>query len=294
MNVYLVDGTYELFRHFFAVPSHNNSDGEDVGAIIGVLGSILRLLEQGVSHIGIATDHTVESFRNELWPDYKTGAGIDPALLRQFIPLEYALQAMGIIVWPMIELEADDALASAAARAAKDPSVDRVVIATPDKDLGQCVGGKVLQLDRRNREFRNAAAIKERFGVPPISIPDYLALVGDGADGFPGLPGWGAKSSALILARYGHIEAIPDNPAAWDISVRGANKLAETLTEYRDQAFLFRDLATLRTTAEVFGSIEDLRWAGPRQEFTTLTEHLRTPQLLSRAEAAARQLGVLT
>ena len=287
MDVYLLDGTYELFRHFFAVPPHRDREGREAGAVVGVLESVLRLFAEGVTHLGVATDHVVESFRNDLWPGYKTGEGIDPALFGQFAPLEDALQALGVRVWPMVDLEADDALAAAAVRAAEDASVRRVVIATPDKDLSQCVGGKIVQLDRRKRETRDSAAVEERFGVPPDAIPDYLALVGDSADGFPGLPGWGAKSSAVVLARYGHIEAIPADPDAWDVKVRGAAKLAATLDEQRDLAFLFRDLATLRTDAEVFASVEELRWAGPTPDFAAVAEQLRAPALLTRAEAVA-------
>ena len=290
MDVYAVDGTYELFRHFFAVPPHRDAEGNEAGAVVGVLGSVLSLIEQGVTHLGVATDHVIESFRNDLWPGYKTGAGIDPALRHQFLPLEESLEAMGVRVWPMVDLEADDALASAAARAAEDPAVGRVVIATPDKDLGQCVGGKVIQLDRRKREFRDAAAVEERYGVRPEAIPDYLALVGDSADGFPGLPGWGAKSSALVLARYGHLGAIPEDAADWDVSVRGAKKLAATLAAQRDEAFLFRDLATLRTDAAVFDSVEELCWAGPTPEFAAVTAQLRAPDLLTRAQAAASKI----
>ena len=287
MDVYLLDGTFELFRHFYAVPSHRDRDGNEAGAVVGVLESVLRLFAEGVTHLGVATDHVVESFRNDLWPGYKTGEGIDPALWGQFAPLEEALQALGVRVWPMVDLEADDALAAAAVLAAGDASVRRVVIATPDKDLSQCVGGKIVQLDRRNRETRDSAAVEERFGVPPHAIPDYLALVGDSADGFPGLPGWGAKSSAAVLARYGHIEAIPADADAWDVKVRGAQKLATTLAEQRDLAFLFRDLATLRTDAEVFGSVEELRWAGPTADFAATAGQLRAPALLTRAEAVA-------
>ena len=288
MDIYLLDGTYELFRHFFAVPPHRDAEGNEAGAVVAVLGSVLGLFEQGVTHLGVATDHVIESFRNDLWPGYKTSAGVDPALLGQFVPLEDALEAMGVRVWPMIALEADDALASGAVRATDDPAVSRVVIATPDKDLGQCVGGKVVQLDRRSREIRDAAAVEARFGVPPASIPDYLALVGDSADGFPGLPRWGAKSSAAVLARYGHLEAIPADAADWDVSVRGAAGLAATLVERRDDAFLFRDLATLRTSADVFDSIEELRWAGPGPDFAALCDRLRAPQLVPRALAAVR------
>ena len=288
MEVFLLDGTWELFRHHFGAPSHRDAAGNEVGAVVGVLGSVLRLLEDGATHLGVATDHVIESFRNDLWPGYKTGEGVDPVLLVQFVPLEQALEAMGVRVWPMVELEADDALASAAARAAADPAVGRVAIATPDKDLGQCVGGKVVQLDRRNGEVRDAAAVEARFGVPPASIPDWLALVGDSADGFPGLAGWGAKSAAAVLARYGRLEAIPDDPARWDAPVRGAARLAAALASGRGDAMLFRDLATLRTDAEVFAAVEELRWRGPRPEFEAVARDLRAPRLRARAEALAR------
>lgn len=286
MEVFLLDGTYELFRHYFGAPPHRDADGNDRAAVVGVLGSVLRLFEDGVTHIGVATDHVVESFRNDLWPGYKSSAGMEEGILSQFLPLEDALIAMGVRVWPMDDLEADDALASAAVQAAEDPGVTRVVIATPDKDLGQCVGGKVVQFDRQRREMRDAAAVEERFGVPPASIPDYLALTGDSADGFPGLKGWGAKSSATVLARYGHIEAIPLDPSEWDVTVRGAARLATALADGYDEAMLFRDLATLRTSAPVFESVEELRWTGPTPEFEALAEHLRSPGLLTRALAA--------
>ena len=288
MEVYLVDGTYELFRHYFGVPPHRDADGHEAGAVVGVVGSMLRMIEDGVTHLGVATDHVIESFRNDLWPGYKTGEGVEPALLRQFEPLEEALSALGLRVWAMVELEADDALASAALRASEDPDVDRVVIATPDKDLGQSVRGRrVVQLDRRSGTIRDAAGVEARFGVPPESIPDYLALVGDSADGFPGLPGWGAKSTATVLARYGHIEAIPEDAAAWDVTLRTAPKLAATLAKRRADALLFRDLATLRTSAPVFDSVDELRWTGPRPEFEQLARQLRSPGLLARARGAA-------
>ena len=286
MEVFLLDGTYELFRQYFGAPPHRDADGNDRAAVVGVLGSVLRLIEDGATHLGVATDHVVESFRNDLWPGYKSSAGMEESILSQFLPLEDALTAMGVRVWPMDDLEADDALASAAVQAAEDPEVTRVVIATPDKDLGQCVGGKVVQFDRQRREMRDAAAVEERFGVPPVSIPDYLALTGDSADGFPGLKGWGAKSSATVLARYGHIEAIPLDPAEWDVTVRGAARLATALADGYDEAMLFRDLATLRTSAPVFESVEELRWTGPTPEFEVLAEHLRSPGLLTRALAA--------
>ena len=224
MLVHLVDGTYELFRHFYAMPPEKNADGLEVAAIQGVLASMLYLLGDGATHLAVATDHVIESFRNDLWPGYKTGAGIEPALLAQFHPLEQALSAMGVVVFPMVEFEADDALAAAAAVAAADPRVARVLICTPDKDLAQCVfGERVVQFDRRARQMRDEAGVVKKFGVPPASIPDYLALVGDSADGYPGLPGWGAKSAAAVLARYGSIDQIPDRASQWD--VHGARRL---------------------------------------------------------------------
>ncbi len=291
MNVFLIDGTYELFRHFYAVPSTRDVDGREVGAVRGVLGSVLRMLEDDVTHIGVATDHVIESFRNALWPGYKTGDGIDPALFGQFHPLEEALEALGVVVWPMTDLEADDGLASAAAKASGDPRVEQVFICTPDKDLSQCVAGRrVVQFDRRAGSLRDADGVRAKFGVPPASIPDYLALVGDTADGFPGLRGWGAKSTALVLGRYLHLEAIPDDAAAWDVEVRGAARLAAELATHRDLAARFRDLATLRTTAAVFETVDDLRWTGPRPAFFEVCARLNTTGFFKRAQARARML----
>jgi 5'-3' exonuclease len=261
--VHLVDGTYELFRHFYAMPPARDEAGREIAAVRGVLASIRGLLREGATHVGVATDHVIESFRNELWAGYKTGEGIEPALLAQFPLLEEALVAAGIVVWPMVEVEADDALASAAAAAARDPRVERVVICTPDKDLAQCVRGtRVVQLNRRTRTFFDEAGVVAKFGVPPASIPDYLALVGDAADGFPGLPGWGAKSAAAVLAKYGHLEAIPVDPRDWHVNVAGAARLAQTLDRERDAAMLFRELATLRADVELFGDVDELRWNG--------------------------------
>ena len=232
MKVHLVDGTYELFRHFFGAPPHRNAAGQEVAAVRGVVGSVLQLLSEGATHVGVATDHVIESFRNDLWPGYKTGDGVDPDLWSQAWPLEEALVALGVVVWPMVELEADDALASAAAVAGDDGGVEQVIICTPDKDLGQCVRGtRVVQLDRRKDQLIDEGGVVAKFGVGPTSIPDYLALVGDSADGFPGLAGWGAKSAAAVLARWRHIEDIPGDPADWDVTVRGAAKLAATLQE---------------------------------------------------------------
>src|SRR5579862_6198465 len=264
MDVYLIDGTYELFRHFYALPSARDRDGRDVAAARGVLTSILNMIKGGVTHLAVATDHVIESFRNHLWPGYKTGDGIDPALWAQFPLLEEALTAAGIVVWPMIEFEADDALAAAAESAARDSRVGRVFICTPDKDLAQCVRGeRVVQLNRRNRATLDEAAIIRKFGVPPESIPDYLALVGDAADGYPGLPGWGAKSSAAVLAKFRHIEAIPENAGDWHVDAANSTALARTLSREREQALLFRTLATLRTDIPLFDDVEQLRWTGP-------------------------------
>ena len=286
MKVHLVDGTYELFRHYFAVPSSQDSEGLEVGALVGVLGSILGLLEGGATHVAVATDHIVESFRNDLWPGYKSGEGLEPELWNQFHPLEDALRDMGVVVWAMTELEADDGLASGAALAAADPAVEQVLICTPDKDLSQCVvGTRVVQFDRRKRELRDQAGVVEKFGVMPASIPDYLALVGDSADGFPGIKGWGAKSTGTVLARYDHLEYIPSDPSEWDVSVRGAARLSENLEANRELAELFRTLARLKTDEPLFGSIEELRWRGAEPSFAATCERLRAPRLAERAAA---------
>ena len=248
-DVHLIDGTYELFRHFFAVPRRTAADGSEVGALRGVLGNIVMLLEQGATHVAVATDHVVESFRNELWAGYKDGSGIEPDLWSQFHPTEAALELMGVVVWPMVEFEADDAMAAGAALAAGDERVGKVFICTPDKDLGQCVGGKVVQWDRRADEVIDTAGVEAKFGVSPESIPDYLGLVGDSADGFPGLRGWGAKSTSVMLSHYGHIEDIPVSHTVWAPKVRGAAGLAATLAAERDLALLFRRVATVRTDA---------------------------------------------
>ena len=286
MNIFILDGTYELFRHFYAVPSATDSAGHEVGAIRGVLGSVLTMLEENVTHLGVATDHIIKSFRNELWPGYKTGEGIGPVLRGQFSPLEEALDALGVIVWRMVEFEADDALASAAARAASDPRVEQVFVCTPDKDLAQCVRERqVVQFNRRTGTVRDADGVRGQFGVDPESIPDYLGLVGDSADGFPGLAGWGAKSAATVLARYKHLENIPDDANAWEVTVRGAARLARTLTEQREQAVIFRDLATLRTSVPVFESVDELEWAGPKPRFFDLCARLSVPGYFRRAQA---------
>jgi len=267
----LIDGTYELFRHFYAVPSARDEDGREVGATRGVVASVLGMVNRGATHVGVATDHVIESFRNRLWPGYKTGAGIDPDLLSQFGLLEAALAALGVMVWPMVEYEADDALAAAAVRAAADPRVEQVIVCTPDKDLAQSVSGtRIVQLNRRTNVVRDEAGVVAKFGVRPGSIPDYLALVGDAADGYPGLPGWGAKSSAAVLARYEHFEAIPEDSRSWGVNAANAATLAATFARERDRAFLFRDLATLRTDIPVFGDVDELRWAGPTPAFAAL------------------------
>jgi 5'-3' exonuclease len=290
VDVYLLDGTYELFRYFFALPPHVNAHGREVSATRGVVGTVLGMLESGVSHIGVATDHVIESFRNDMWPGYKTSAGVDPHLLQQFPLVEDALTAMGVVVWPMVELEADDALGAAAKSAALDTAVERVYVCSPDKDLGQCVvGERVVQLDRRQRKLMDEAGVRDKFGVAPESIPDYLALVGDSADGYPGIPGWGAKSAAAALSRYGHLEAVPDDATFWDLpQLRGAGRLAASLREQREYAYLFRDLATLRTDAPILLSVAELRWAGPTEAFAAVCDELESPQLLERAQKLTR------
>jgi 5'-3' exonuclease len=284
VRVHLLDGTYELFRHYYAMPKQSDRDGHEVAAIVGVLASVLGMLEGGATHIGVATDHVIESFRNDLWPGYKTSEGIEPELLAQFHPLEDALRAMGVVVWAMEEFEADDALAAAAYLAAESPDVEQIIICTPDKDLSQCVSGeRVVQLDRRKRELRNEQGVVARFGVGPKSIPDYLALVGDSSDGFPGVPGWGEKASGLILGRYAHLERIPKAASEWEVPVRGAARLAAALEENRPLALLFRTLATLRTDVPVFSTVEDLRWRGPTADFERVAQQLAMPGLWDRA-----------
>ena len=275
MDVHLIDGTYELFRHYYAVPSARDSDGREVGAVRGVLGSLLGMMTVGSTHIGVATDHVIESFRNQLWSGYKTGEGIEPDLFAQFPLLEEMLSALGVAVWPMVEYEADDALAAAAAKAAADPRVDRVFICTPDKDLAQLVRGtRVVQMDRRARTIRDEAGVVAKFGVPPASIPDYLALVGDSSDGYPGLAGWGARSTAAVLAKYGHLEAIPADWTSWGVNATRPAALAATLARERANALLFRDLATLRTDIALFDDIDELRWNGPTAAFKSLAARL--------------------
>ncbi len=261
MEVHLIDGTYELFRHFYALPSAKDAEGREIAAVRGVVASVRGMIERGVTHLGVATDHVIESFRNSLWPGYKTGEGVDPALFGQFQPLEDALAEMGVTVWPMVEFEADDALASAAVAAARDERVDRVVICTPDKDLAQCVKGtRIVQLNRRTRAIQDEAGVLAKFGVLPDSIPDYLALVGDSADGYPGLPGWGAKSTAAVLAKFGHLESIPEDWRSWRVNAANAGSLAATLQREREYAFLFRTLATLRSDIPLFDSVDELEY----------------------------------
>jgi 5'-3' exonuclease len=277
MEVHLIDGTYELFRHYYAMPSSRDAGGREVAAVRGVVASVLAMINGGARYVGVATDHVIESFRNGLWPGYKTGAGIEPDLLAQFPLLEEALSALGIAVWPMVEFEADDALASGAAIAAADPRVDRVVICTPDKDLAQCVSGtRVVQLSRRTRTTLDEAGVIAKFGVRPASIPDYLALVGDSADGYPGLRGWGAKSAAAVLFRYGHLDQIPKDWRTWGVDAARPGALAATLADERDRALLFRDLATLRTHLPLFQSVDELRWEGPTESFAAIAARLET------------------
>jgi 5'-3' exonuclease len=279
VQAHLIDGTYELFRYHFAP---NNKDLVQ-GATRGVLGSVLQLLESGATHIGVATDHIIESFRNDLWPGYKTSAGMPPELLGQFPLIEEALVAAGIATWPMVELEADDALGAAARVAAADPRVERVLICTPDKDLGQCVGGKVVQWDRRRDLVFDADGVREKIGVDPESIPDYLALVGDSADGFPGLPGWGSKTAAAVLAKYKHLEAVPAAGEEWGVGVRNPGRLAATLVEQFELALLFRRIATIESDAEVVASVDEMEWKGPRPELVPLAERINGLGLAERA-----------
>jgi len=287
VDVYLIDGTYELFRHFYALPSARDEDGREVAAVRGVLMSVLAMVNGGVTHIGVATDHVIESFRNQLWAGYKTGEGIDPNLKAQFPLLEEALSALGVTVWPMIEFEADDALAAAADIAAADSSVGRVVICTPDKDLAQSVRGtRIVQMIRRGNTIRDEAGVVAKFGVRPESIPDYLALVGDSSDGYPGLRGWGPKSAAAVLAKYGHFEQVPEDWATWRVNASNAGALSRTLRQEYDRALLFRDLATLRTDLPLFRSVDELRWNGPTPAFAPLAARLDRAKV-SQPDAAA-------
>lgn len=287
-EVLLVDGTYELFRHYYGRPGRSPVRAE-VAATRGVLSTVIAHLERGTTHLGVATDHVIESFRNELWPGYKTGAGVPADLLAQFPLIEAALVALGVKVWAMVELEADDALASAAAVAAEEPAVGRVRIATPDKDLAQCVvGTRVVQLDSRSDQVTDEAGVQQRFGVGPASVPDWLALVGDSADGFPGLAGWGKVSASAVLAHYHHLEAIPEAAADWEpavrSAVRGAPRLAKTLARDRPLAELFRYLATLRVERSLLGSVEELAWAGPTGDWAAMCEAIGDPSLARRVD----------
>ncbi|HLI75242.1 MAG TPA: 5'-3' exonuclease H3TH domain-containing protein [Acidimicrobiales bacterium] len=292
MLVHLVDGTYELFRHHFGQPPRPGTDGSEVGAVRGVVWSVLSMLSEGATHVGVATDHVIESFRNDLWPGYKSSAGVPPELLAQFSLLEAALDALGVVVWPMVDVEADDALASAAAVADEDPNVDQVVVCTPDKDLAQAVRGtRVVQLDRRKNVVTDEDGVRARFGVSPASIPDWLALVGDSADGFPGLAGWGKQTASAVLARYEHLEAIPAQAIDWDPDVRrrvrGPEKLAARLAADLEQALLFRTLATLQVEPDLVGAVPELEWEGPKPALDDISAYLRDPALAVKAAALA-------
>ncbi len=292
ITVHIVDGTYELFRQFFARPSHLNADGEEVGGVRGVLRSMVGLLEDGATHVGVATDHVIESFRNDLYEGYKDGAGMDAEIKAQFLPLEDGLRALGLATYPMVEYEADDGMAALAKLATDDERVEKVLLCTPDKDLAQCVTeGKVYQFDRRNNKILGPAEVNEKYGVLPESIPDWLGLVGDSADGFPGLPGWGAKSAAAVLTRYGHIDQIPLAAGQWDITVRGGAKLAKTLADQLEDALLFRRLATLEVDAPTAADVDELRWTGPAPELEAMAARVDAPDLLERTAALAAARG---
>ncbi len=289
MRVHLLDGTYELFRHYYALEQHRNANGDEVAAARGVVASVLMMLEGGATHLAVATDHVIESFRNELWPGYKDSSGIEPDILSQFGLLENALQALGVVVWPMVEYEADDGLAAGAAMAAADPRVEEVLICTPDKDLAQCVDGqRVMQFDRRNRVVLDEEAVRAKFGVGPASIPDYLALVGDSADGFPGIKGWGKKSASTVLARYLHLERIPASPLQWEVTVRGAASLATNLAAHFEDALLFRHIATVVREAPVSATVDELRWRGPTPALGEMAATLDVPELVARARRAGQ------
>jgi 5'-3' exonuclease len=280
LEIYLIDGTYELFRHYYALPFARDRQGHEVAAVRGVLASVLGMIKAGATHIAVATDHVIESFRNQLWPGYKTGEGIEPDLLAQFPLLEEVLAVAGIVVWPMVEFEADDALAAAAIAASQDKTVTRVIICTPDKDLAQCVSGtRIVQLNRRTRVTLDQSGVIQKFGVAPESIPDYLALVGDAADGYPGLPGWGAKSSAAVLAKFLHLESIPKDCREWRVNAANAGSLSHTLCSEWENALLFRRLATLRTDISLFDNVEQLRWRGPTSAFEALAARLDAAQI---------------
>jgi 5'-3' exonuclease len=295
LEVHLIDGTYELFRHYYALPSVRDADGREIAAVRGVLASVLGMIQAGATHIAVATDHVIESFRNDLWRGYKTSAGVEPDLLAQFPLLEASLTAMGAVVWPMVEFEADDALAAGAAAAALDPRVERVFICTPDKDLAQSVrGDKIVQLNRRTRTVIDESGVIAKFGVLPESIPDYLALVGDAADGYPGLQGWGAKSAAAVLAKFRHLESIPDDCKEWRVNVASPGALAFTLQRDREQAYLFRTLATLRTDIPLFTNLDELEWRGPTSAFAEIATSFdaaakRAKPLMESATANSRR-----
>ena len=289
MDVYLIDGTYELFRHYYALPSARDEDGQEVAAVRGVLSSVLGMIRGGATHVAVATDQVIESFRNELWPGYKTGEGIEPDLWAQFPVLEKVLSAAGVVVWPMVEFEADDALAAGAVAAARDARVERVILCTPDKDLAQCVRStRIVQLNRRTRVTLDEPGVVMKFGVSPQSIPDYLALVGDSADGYPGLRGWGAKSSAAVLGKFGHLESIPGDWREWHVNVASASALADTLSRERDRALLFRKLATLRTDIHLFKDVDELRWNGPTPAYDDVAARLDAARTETRKTATQR------
>jgi 5'-3' exonuclease len=295
LDIYLVDGTYELFRHYYALPSARDKDGREVAAVRGVLASVLGMIKGGATHVAVATDHVIESFRNGLWLSYKTSEGIEADLLAQFPLLEEVLSAAGVVVWPMVEFEADDALAAGAIAAAADKRVDRVIICTPDKDLAQCVSGsRIVQLNRRTRVTLDEAAIVQKFGVSPASIPDYLALVGDTADGYPGLRGWGAKSSAAVLAKFLHLESIPKDWREWHVNAANAGTLADTLCREWDRALLFRRLATLRTDIRLFEDVDQLQWSGPRPGFDELASRLDSARTERRRPVVQRSKSART
>jgi 5'-3' exonuclease len=292
VKVHLVDGTYELFRHHFGVPAAGREEGDTAAATRGVLWSVLNLIEEGATHVGVATDHVIESFRNDLWPGYKSSVGMPEELLAQFGLVEDALRAMGVAVWAMVELEADDALGAAAATAAGDRAVEQVLILTPDKDLAQCVQGqRVVQVDRRSGTVTDEAGVRLKYGIAPESIPDWLALVGDSSDGYPGLPGWGKKTASTVLARYPHLEDIPEYGFRWDVDLRGRDRLAATLVEQRELALLFRDLATLRTQEPVLGDVDQLRWTGPTPALDEIARRTRAWRLVERVGQAAAKVG---
>lgn len=292
MQVYLIDGTYELFRQFYGRAARTGPDSRPAGAALGVAISVLSLVAEGVTHLGVATDHVIESFRNDMWPGYKDSTGVPEELLLQFPLLELLLESLGVVVWPMVELEADDALASAAAIASKDVRVGQVVICTPDKDLAQCVNDKrVVQLDRRTGHISDDGEVRAKFGVQPRSIPDWLALVGDSADGFPGIAGWGKRTASIVLDHYEHLENIPLHSKDWAPAVigavRGASRLAAELEMNRELALLFRDLATLRIDESILDNVDTLRWSGPTQSFRDVAARLGSPALADRAESLA-------